>query len=81
VLGHVKTPGRYELTSRVTVLEALALAGGLTEYADRGRIVILRRAGATTEQIPFAYDKVTPGHGSKGQPNFFIQPDDIILVR
>ena len=81
VLGHVKTPGRYELTSRVTVLEALAMAGGLTEYADRGQIVILRRAGAITRQIPFAYDKVTPGNGSKAQPNFFIQPDDIILVR
>ena len=81
VIGHVKTPGRHELTSRVTVLEALALAGGLTEYADRGQIVILRRAGATTRQIPFAYDKVTTGNGSKGQPNFFLQPDDIILVR
>jgi len=81
VIGHVKGPGRYELTSRVTVLEALAMAGGLTEYADRGRVVILRRAGAVTEQIPFAYDKLTPGAGSKGQVNFFVQPDDIILVR
>jgi polysaccharide export outer membrane protein len=81
VIGHVKTPGRYELTSRVTVLEALAMAGGLTEYADRGRIVILRRTGSATKPIPFEYDKVTPGAGSKGQPNFFLQPDDIILVR
>jgi len=81
VIGHVKTPGRYELTSRVTVLDALALAGGLSEYADRGGIVILRRSGARTEQLPFAYDKVTPGNGSKGQVNFFVQPDDIILVR
>jgi lipopolysaccharide/colanic/teichoic acid biosynthesis glycosyltransferase/protein involved in polysaccharide export with SLBB domain len=81
VIGQVKTPGRYELTSRVTVLEALAMAGGLTEYADRGQIVILRRAGTTTKQIPFAYDKITPGNGSKGQSNFFLQPDDIILVR
>jgi lipopolysaccharide/colanic/teichoic acid biosynthesis glycosyltransferase len=81
VIGHVKTPGRYELTSRVTVLEALAMAGGLTEYADRGQIVILRRAGAITKQLPFAYDKVTPVNGSKGQSNFFLQPDDIILVR
>jgi lipopolysaccharide/colanic/teichoic acid biosynthesis glycosyltransferase/protein involved in polysaccharide export with SLBB domain len=81
VIGNVKTPGRYELTSRVTVLDVLAMAGGLTEYADRGRIVILRRDGETTEQIPFAYDKLTPGNGSKGQVNFFVQPDDIILVR
>jgi lipopolysaccharide/colanic/teichoic acid biosynthesis glycosyltransferase/protein involved in polysaccharide export with SLBB domain len=81
VLGHVKTPGRYELPSRVTVLEALALAGGLTEYADRGRILILRRSGSKTEQIPFAYDRVMSAIASKSQSNFFIQPDDIILVR
>jgi polysaccharide export outer membrane protein len=81
VIGQVKTPGRYELTSRVTVLDALAMAGGLSEYADRGRIIILRREGAITKQIPFAYDKLTPGNGSKGQENFFVQPDDIILVR
>jgi polysaccharide export outer membrane protein len=81
VLGHVKTPGRYELTTRVTVLEALALAGGLTEYADRGRIVVLRRAGAATEQLPFAYDRVMAAAASKAQSNFFLQPDDIILVR
>ena len=81
VIGHVKTPGRHTLTTRVTVLEALALAGGLTEYADRDRIVIVRRSGAITKQLPFAYDKVVPGNGSKGQLNFFVQPDDIILVR
>jgi polysaccharide export outer membrane protein len=81
VIGHVKTPGRHELTGRVTVLDVLAMAGGLTDYADRGRIVILRREGDVTKQIPFAYDKLTPGNGSKGQVNFFVQPDDIILVR
>jgi polysaccharide export outer membrane protein len=81
VMGQVKTPGRYELTSRVTVLDVLAIAGGLNEYADRGRIIVLRREGAITKQIAFAYDKLTPGSGSKGQENFFVQPDDIILVR
>jgi polysaccharide export outer membrane protein len=81
VIGMVKTPGRYELTSRATILDALALAGGLTEYADRGRLVIIRKAGNTTRFIPFAYDKVTPSYGSKGQENLYLQPDDIIMVR
>jgi polysaccharide biosynthesis/export protein len=81
VIGQVKTPGRYELTSRVTVLDVLAMAGGLGEYADRGRIVILRRERAITRQIPFAYDKLTAGDGGQSQKNFFVEPDDIILVR
>jgi exopolysaccharide biosynthesis polyprenyl glycosylphosphotransferase len=80
VIGNVTKPGRYSFDSRITVLDALALAGGLTEYADRGKVVILRRIGAKSEPLPFAYDKVASGSGSS-QLNFFIQPDDIILVR
>ena len=43
VIGEVKTPGRYELKSRSTVLDLLAMAGGLSQYAARGRIVVLRQ--------------------------------------
>ena len=37
VIGEVKTPGRYELKSRATVVEVIAMAGGPTDYAMRGR--------------------------------------------
>src|SRR5947208_793352 len=36
VIGKVKTAGRYEVKDRPTVLDVLALAGGLTEFASRG---------------------------------------------
>ena len=89
VLGEVRTPGRYDLKSRSTVLDLLAMAGGLTEYAARGRIVVLRRHGAGRRQIPFAFDKLTPKQAANGnaadprdtvQANFDVEPDDIILV-
>jgi len=64
VIGEVKTPGRYELKSQSTVLDVLAMAGGLTEYADRSRIVVLRRQGTGTQQIPFAFDKLSIGNGA-----------------
>ena len=89
VLGEVRTPGRYDLKSRSTVLDLLAMAGGLTEYAARGRIVVLRRQGTGRRQIPFAFDKLTPKPGANGnaadprdtvQANFDVEPDDIILV-
>src|ERR1700704_602132 len=35
VIGEVKTPGRYEVRSRATVLDVLAMAGGLSQYAAR----------------------------------------------
>ncbi|MFZ5877403.1 MAG: polysaccharide biosynthesis/export family protein [Nitrospirota bacterium] len=43
MMGEVRTPGRYQLKSSMTLLQALALAGGLTEFADGDGIVVVRR--------------------------------------
>ena len=79
VMGQVRTPGRYELKGRATVLDLLAMAGGLTEYASRDRIVVLRQEGAETRRIRFRYDSLTNDDGGKGE-NFCVTPGDIILV-
>jgi polysaccharide biosynthesis/export protein len=89
VIGEVKTPGRYELKGRATVLDVLAMAGGLTEYAAHGRIAVLRQEPKGTRQIPFPYDRLTEKFESKdgwrvggaaGHDNFCMQPGDVILV-
>jgi len=81
VIGEVKTPGRYELHSRTTVLDALALAGGLSQYADRGRITILRRQGDAVSELPYDFEKITRGSAkSGGRDNLCVQPGDIIVV-
>jgi polysaccharide export outer membrane protein len=94
VIGQVKTPGRYELKDRATVLDVLALAGGPNEYAERDRIVVLRqdRSTAAAVQIPFAYDRLTSKAGSvtsktgktgskaESPGNFCVKPGDVILV-
>jgi polysaccharide biosynthesis/export protein len=77
VVGAVKTAGRYELKSPMTVLEAIALAQGFTDFAARDRIVVLRQNGGTTTRIPFNYRKIADG---MEQENFFIRPGDIIVV-
>jgi polysaccharide export outer membrane protein len=77
VVGAVKTPGRFMLKSPATVLECIALAQGLTEFAARERIVVLRQNGSTTTRIPFNYRKVADG---SEQENFFVKPGDIIVV-
>ena len=77
VVGAVKTPGRFMLKSPATVLECIALAQGLTEFANRERIVVLRQNGGTTQRIPFNYQKIT---NSDDQDNFFVRPGDIIVV-
>jgi polysaccharide biosynthesis/export protein len=78
VIGEVKKPGRHELKSRATVLDALALAEGLGEFAARGRIVILRPDGSTLKRIPFNYNKVISADGEL--ENFLLQPGDIVVV-
>ena len=78
VIGEVKTPGRYELKSRSTVLDVLAMAGGLSQYAARGRIVVLRQESGATRELPFPYDKLTAKAGQ--QENFCVKPGDIVLV-
>ena len=77
VVGSVKTPGRYELKSPATVLELIALAQGLTDFASRDRIVILRQTNGETKRIPFNYRKVAAGDD---QANLVVQSGDIIVV-
>jgi polysaccharide export outer membrane protein len=83
VIGEVKTPGRYELKSRSTVLDVLAMAGGLTEYAARSRIVVFRDESGTTREVPFLFDKLSTKTGGRtdGQMNFCVKSGDIIVVR
>jgi polysaccharide export outer membrane protein len=82
VIGEVRTPGRYELRSQATVLDVLAMAGGLNEFAARSRIVVLRQEGAKTRRIPFAYDKLASENGAKNaaDENFCVRPGDVVLV-
>jgi len=78
VIGEIKTPGRYELKSRATVLDVLAQAGPFSDFASRARIFVLRFNGTTTKRIPFNYNKVIAADGE--HENFFLQPGDIVVV-
>jgi polysaccharide export outer membrane protein len=77
IMGAVKIPGRYEVKSPATVLELIAQAQGLTEFASRDHIVVIRQTGATTTRVPFNYRKVANGSDAD---NFFVRAGDIIFV-
>lgn len=78
VIGEVPKPGRYDMKSWATVIDALAMAGGFNEYASRSRVVVLRAEGRAMKRIPFDYDKVKAANGQ--QANFLLRPGDIVLV-
>ena len=78
VIGQVRTPGRYDLKGPSTVLDALALAGGFTDFAARRKITILRSAGSTVQRIRFDYDAAVSKGSAKN--NMMIKPGDIVVV-
>jgi polysaccharide export outer membrane protein len=78
VLGQVESPGQYPLQQDLTVLQALSLAGGLAEWADKGDVVILRKENGKQSRIKFDYKNVSKGkHLEK---NIVLQPGDTIIV-
>lgn len=79
VLGEVKTPGMYKIKDRATVLDAIALAGGFTEYAKRNKVTIIR-PGSTGEQKRIKLNVDDQIKGSKGDL-FYILPYDKIYVQ
>jgi polysaccharide biosynthesis/export protein len=77
VLGEVRKPGRYDVRSRASVLDGIALAGGFNDFARKSKIVIVRVEGSTVTRIPCDYNKVV----SNGQlETCFLQPGDTLIV-
>jgi polysaccharide export outer membrane protein len=78
VIGQVRAPGRYDLKGPSTVLDALALAGGFTDFAARRKITIMRPAGNTVQRVHFDYDAVVSQ--GNGRNNLLLKPGDIVVV-
>jgi polysaccharide biosynthesis/export protein len=78
VLGEVTHPGRYPLDPAIAgVMQALASAGGMTEYADRDRIYVLRRFPQPM-RIRFTFESL-----SRNEPRavtFVLQTGDVVVV-
>jgi polysaccharide export outer membrane protein len=78
ILGEVTAPGRYDIHGRMTVLDALAVAGRFSDFASPKNIYILRHEGNTEKRIPFNYNRVIAEGGE--QENIFVQPNDVIVI-
>ena len=77
VIGEVATPGAQVMQGPMTVLQALAQAGGLKDFANKGDIRVLRRgANGTTTTLPFDYKETIKGR-VEPMP---LQPGDTVVV-
>lgn len=79
ILGEVVRPGSYALTRPVTVLDAIAMAGGFRDFAKRKSIYVLRTQPEGGQQrIPFNYKEATSG--TKPEVNVLLHPRDTVVV-
>lgn len=78
VLGRVNRPGEFAVIRPVSVLQALAMAGGLTPYADEKKIRILRGEIPDQQSMDFNYRSVE--RGEQLEQNIVLQPGDVIVV-
>ena len=79
VMGEVQRPGVYPLTTNITVLDALATAGGFKDFAKVNKIVVLRTmADGSRQRIPFQYKQAIKG-GKSALP-LQLMPGDTVIV-
>jgi polysaccharide export outer membrane protein len=78
ITGEVAKPGTYPLTSPTTVLQLIAMAGGLGEYADSKNIVIIRNENGKQIGYPFNYKTIKSRKGLA--QNIELKPGDTVVV-
>lgn len=76
LIGEVRQSGPQIMTAGTTALQALAKAGGLTEFAKTGSIHVLRTVNGRQQKLPFDYKRALKG---ELEP-FYLQPGDTIVV-
>ncbi len=77
VLGEVTRQGALSFHRPTTLLQALAAAGGLTQYSKK-EIVLLRDRQGGEERMRIDYKRLLAGEPS--QPNIYLKPGDVLLV-
>ncbi|MFD2265568.1 polysaccharide biosynthesis/export family protein [Lacibacterium aquatile] len=78
VTGQVNKPGEYAMNGRLSVMQALSLAGGLTPYAGEKSIRILRSADGQQKTFSFNYAAVESGESL--DTNVILEAGDVIVV-
>jgi polysaccharide export outer membrane protein len=78
VIGGVKKEGPIAYTYRMTIMQALSEAGGLSDYAKRKKIYVLRSQNGKQVRLPFNYDAALKGE--QMELNIQLLPADTLIV-
>jgi polysaccharide export outer membrane protein len=78
LVGAVKKEGTIPYTYSMTIMQAIAEAGGLTDYAKRSKIYVLRNENGKESRLAFNYDEVLKGNHL--EMNVSMLPGDTLVV-
>jgi polysaccharide biosynthesis/export protein len=78
ITGMVEKPGVYPITSSMTVLQLISIAGGLKEFAKKKDIVVMRQDKGAPLAYPFNYDDILKGR--RLAQNILLKPGDTVVV-
>lgn len=76
VIGAVRNPGNYPVSPGLTALQAVGLAGGTTDLANRNGAIVTRRVEGELRRYAVPLDSITVGT----HEDFRVQANDIIYV-
>ena len=78
VMGEVNSPGRFSIDrDRITILDALSMAGDLTIYGNRRKVMVMRQEGNV--QRVYGID-LTSGNFVYTSPAYYLQQNDVVYV-
>lgn len=78
VTGKVSKPGEITAVKAISVLQALAIAGGFTEFASPDQIVVIRNTGEDSVLYRFNYPEVIKGKNFS--QNMLLRTGDVVVV-
>jgi polysaccharide export outer membrane protein len=78
MVGNINSPGAYPINTPINLLQAIAKAGGLGEWADKDEIIVVRRSSGKDEMLSFDYEKFVKGKDLS--QNIMIHYGDTIIV-
>lgn len=78
IVGEVVKPGTFELPGEMTVLQLIAMAGGLADFAKASQIVVVRSENGREIRLPFNYKDVIKGKNP--EQNLVLRPGDTVIV-
>ena len=78
ITGMVEKPGPYPITGPTTVLQLIAIAGGLKEFADGKNILVMRNDGG--RQVAYSFDYKELLKGKNLRQNIELKPGDTVVV-